>query len=192
VDLLAERPNRSLAIPLVLTRMAESVGANRSLDLGGLALVTGSAFGVIWGLARGNSAGWGSPEIVAALAAGALLAVAFVGWELRARAPMLPMRLFGSRAFSSANATSFFLYASLYGAVFFMAQFLQAGLGYGPLDTGVRLFPWTATLFAVAPVAGALADRIGERPFMAAGLLPQAVGMAWIGLIAQPGLARSW
>jgi MFS family permease len=102
---------------------------------------------------------------------------------------MLPMRLFGSRAFSSANATSFFLYASLFGAVFFMAQFLQAGLGYGPLGTGVRLLPWTATVFAVAPVAGALADRIGERPFMAAGLLLQTVGMAWIGLIAAPSLA---
>ena len=57
-----------------------------------------------------------------------------------------------------------------------MSQFLQAGLGYGPLDAGLRLLPWTATLFFVAPVAGELVDRFGERP--SAGPLLQAVGMA--------------
>ena len=142
---------------------------------------------MVWGLVRGNAAGWGSTEVVAALAAGALLAVAFVAWELRAREPMLPMRFFRSRAFSAANAANFFLFASLFGAVFFLAQFLQTALGYGPLDAGLRLVPWTATLLVVAPIAGALVDRIGERPLMVGGLLLQAVGMAWIALIAEPG-----
>jgi hypothetical protein len=126
--------------------------------------VTGGALGIVWGLVRGNAAGWNSPEVVAALAIGAALAGAFVAWELRVRKPMLPMRFFRSRAFSSGNAGVFFLFASLVGAVFFLAQFLQTGLGHGPLDAGLRLVPWTATLFIVAPIAGALADRIGERP----------------------------
>src|SRR6266511_296022 len=138
---------------------------------------------------RGNSAGWGSLEVVAALAAGSLLAVAFVAWELRAREPMVPMRFFRSRAFSSSNAANSFLFASLFGAVFFVAQFLQTPEGYGPLDAGLRLVPWTATLMLVAPIAGALADRIGERPLMVGGLLLQAVVMAWIGLIAEPDLS---
>jgi MFS family permease len=73
--------------------------------------------------------------------------------------------------------------------VFFFAQLFQTGLGYDPLGAGLRLIPWTATFLTVAPIAGTLADRIGERPFMVAGLALQAVGMAWIALIAEPGMA---
>src|ERR687892_2193717 len=105
------------------------------------------------GSCDGNPAGWSSPEVVAALAIGAALVVGFVLWELRAREPMLPMRFFRSRAFSSGNAGVFFLFAALFGAVFFFAQFLQIGLGHGPLEAGLRLAPWTAALFVVAPVA---------------------------------------
>ena len=85
----------------------------------------------------------------------------------------------------------FFTFASLFSAVFFFAQFLQIGLGYSPLEAGLRLMPWTATFITVAPVAGALADRIGERPLMVVGLSLQAVGMGWLALIAEPGLAYS-
>jgi EmrB/QacA subfamily drug resistance transporter len=180
-----------IAIPLVLTRMRESVGPDGSLDIAGLALVTGGALGLVWGLVRGNQAGWGSPEVIGALAAGAVLAAAFVAWELRAREPMLPMRFFRSRAFSAGNAAIFLTFASLFGAVFFYAQLLQTGLGYGPLGAGLRLLPWTATFMTVAPIAGALADRIGERPLMVGGLSLQAVGMGWLALIVEPGMAYS-
>jgi EmrB/QacA subfamily drug resistance transporter len=178
-----------LAIPFVLTRMDESRGADTGLDLPGLALVTAGALGIVWGLVRGNPAGWGSPEVLATLLSGAALVAAFVAWELRARAPMLPMQLFRSRAFAASNVAMFFTFASLFTAVFFYAQFLQTGLGYGPLDAGLRLMPWTATFITVAPVAGALADRIGERPLMVLGLSLQAAGMGWLALIAEPGLA---
>ena len=177
-----------LAIPFVLTRMRESRGPDSALDLLGLALVTGGTLGVVWGLVRGNPQGWTSPEVVAAFVAGALLLAAFVGWELRAREPMLPLRLFRSRAFSASNAAMFFTFASLFSCVFFYAQFLQTGLGYGPLETGLRLVPWTATFITVAPLAGALADRIGERPLLVVGLTLQAAGMAWMALIAAPGV----
>jgi MFS family permease len=117
-----------------------------------------------------------------------LMAAGFVAWERRAPAPMLPLGVFRSRGFSAGNASNFFQFASLFGAVFFMAQFLQVGLGYGPLGTGLRLLAWTATLTLVAPFAGALADKLGERPFMVAGLALQGLGMAWIALIADPGM----
>ena len=180
-----------LAIPLVLTKMKESFGPETNLDIRGLALVTGGALGIVWGLVRGKTAGWASPEVVGSLAVGALLVAAFVAWELRAPEPMLPMRFFRSRAFSAGNAAIFFTLASLFAAVFFYAQLLQTGLGYGPLDAGLRLLPWTATFITVAPIAGALADRIGERPLMVGGLSLQAAGMAWLALIAEPGLAYS-
>jgi EmrB/QacA subfamily drug resistance transporter len=180
-----------VAMPLALVRIKESLGPDTALDMPGLALVTGAAFGLVWGLVRGNPAGWGSPEVLTSLAAGAALAIGFVAWQLRAREPMLPMRFFRSRAFSAGNAGIFLALASLFGAVFLMAQYLQATLGYGPLETGLRMLPWTGLVMFVAPLTGALADRFGERPFMVGGLILQATGMAWIGLIAEPDLAYS-
>jgi EmrB/QacA subfamily drug resistance transporter len=182
-------PIGAIVIPLVLRRVPESSGADTSLDIPGLALVTGATLAGVWGLMRGNGAGWDSLEVVAALAAGVVLAGAFVAWELRTGEPMVPMRLFRSRAFSAGNAAGFFMFGTLYGAVFFMAQFLQTAQGHGPLGAALRLLPWTATLFVVAPIAGALVNRIGERPLIVGGLFLQAVGMAWIALIAAPDLA---
>lgn len=175
-----------LGIALVFLRVPESFGPRTALDIGGLLLVTSSSLGLAWGLVRGNRAGWGSFEVVATLLAGTGLAVAFVAWELRVRTPMVPMRFFRSRAFSSGNAANFLLFASMNGAVFFMAQFLQTAQGYGPLAAGLRLLPWTATLFVVAPIAGALVNRFGERMLIVVGLLLQAAGMTWIALIARP------
>jgi MFS family permease len=180
-----------LAAPLVLARMRESYGPQASLDTPGLALVTLGALGIVWGLVRGNEAGWGSPEVLAALIAGVLLTAGFIRWELRAGEPMLPMRLFRSRAFSAGNAAIFCTFAALFGTVFFYAQLLQTALGYGPLGAGLRLLPYTATFMTVAPIAGALADRIGERPLLVGGLMLQTVGLAWLALIAKPGLAYS-
>ena len=176
-------------VPLALARVPESFGPDSALDLGGLALVTTGVLGLVWGLVRGNIAGWDSPEVIGSLAAGALLLAAFVAWQLRAREPMLPMRFFRSRAFSAGNTAIFFAMGSLFCGVFFLAQFMQVALGSGPLDAGLQLLPWTATLFFVAPVAGALVDRFGERPFLVAGPLLQAVGMAWIALVADAGMA---
>jgi EmrB/QacA subfamily drug resistance transporter len=178
-----------MTIPLVLRRIDESYGPRSAPDVPGLALVTGAALGLVWALVRGNSAGWGSVEVIAALVVGALLAVGFALWERRAAEPMLPMGLFASRPFSSSNAAIFFLAAALYGAVFFIAQFLQTVQHHGPLDAGIRLLPWTATLFIVAPITGARISRVGERPFAVAGLLLQAAGMGWIALIAGPDVA---
>ena len=169
-------------------RIEESFGGDTGLDLPGLALISAAAFGIVWGLVRGNSAGWDSLEVVGALAAGVLLVGAFIARERRAAEPMLPMRFFRSRAFSAGNAAIFFTFASLFGAVFFFAQMLQTALGYGPLDAGLRLIPWTITFITVAPLVGALADRFGERRFMVGGLTLQALGMGWIALISDPGL----
>jgi MFS family permease len=178
-----------LTIPLALRRLDESYGPRAALDLPGAALGTSAALGLVWGLVRGSSAGWASPEVAGTLAAGTVLAVAFTAWELRARAPMLPMRLFAIRGFSAGNAAVFFTNASITGAVFFMAQFLQAGLGLDPLGAGLRLLPWGVAPLLIAPRAGKLADRIGERSLVVSGLLLLAAGFAWLAVIAAPGLS---
>jgi EmrB/QacA subfamily drug resistance transporter len=180
-----------ISIPFVLAKMDESRGPDTGLDIRGLGLITAGALGFVWGLVRGNQIGWTSVEVIGALAGGALLVAGFVAWELRAREPMLPMRFFRDRSFSAGNAAIFLTFGSLFAAVFFYAQLLQTGLGYGPLGTGLRLLPWTATFMTVAPIAGALSDKIGERPLMVTGLSLQATGMAWLALIAEPGMAYS-
>jgi EmrB/QacA subfamily drug resistance transporter len=178
-----------LAIPFVLKRLDESFGPDKGLDIPGLALVTGGALGVVWGLVRGNPAGWDSLEVIGSLGLGALLLAGFVAWELRAREPMIPMSFFRSRAFSAGNTAIFFTFASLFSAVFFFPQLLQTGLGNSPLEAGLMLMPWTVTFITVAPGAGALADRIGERPLMVTGLSLQALGLIWVALIAEPGMS---
>src|SRR6201990_1344539 len=171
-------------MPLALRRIPESHGPDSALDLPGLALVSGGVLGLVWGLVRGNDAGWGSGGGIRGVDAAFVAPAAFAAVELRTRAPMLPMRFFRSRAFSAGNAAIFCAVGGLFCAVFFMSQFLQAGLGYDPLRGGLRLLPWTATLFFVAPVAGKLVDRFGERPFLVVGPLLQAAGFGWIALVA--------
>ncbi|GLY86127.1 MFS transporter [Actinoallomurus iriomotensis] len=177
-----------VVIPLVFQRIPEHRGAGASFDLGGVVFVTGGALGSVWGLIRANSVGWGAPEVDGALVAGAVLLAVFVVWELRVEQPMVPMRLLRSRGFSAGNAAGLFMYASLYGSLFFMAQFLQTGLNDGPMGAGLRLMPWTGTVTVVAPVAGVLVNRLGARTLTVAGMTLQAVGMSWIGLIAEPSL----
>jgi EmrB/QacA subfamily drug resistance transporter len=178
-----------IILPLVRTRIPESHGPRAALDIGGLVLVSGAAFGVVWGVMRGNSAGWAVPEVATALIAGLALAVAFVGFELRTAEPMLPMRLFRARGFAAGMISSLLFYAGMYGVLFFLAQFFQTAQGFGPLGAGLRMLPWTATLFVFAPLGGRLVNRIGERRLVVGGLLLQASGMAWVAAIATPDVA---
>jgi EmrB/QacA subfamily drug resistance transporter len=181
-------PAAVVLIPLVRARVAESTGARAALDLPGLILATGAAFGLVWGLVRGNSAGWGSAEVLLALALGSTLTAGFVVRESRAREPMLPMRLFRDRSFSAGTAAIFFLWGSVLGAIFFMAQFLQTGLGYGPLGAGLRLMPWGAVVMVVPRIVGAWIPRLGERAFLVVGMSLEAAAMIWIALAAAPAL----
>jgi EmrB/QacA subfamily drug resistance transporter len=182
-------PIGMIAIALAVARLRESFGSNAALDIPGLVAIAGAALALVWGLLRGNIVGWGSLEVTGALGAGALLAALFVNWEMRARAPMVPMRLFRAPAFSAGVAASFLFYAAMYGVLFLLPQFLQATLGFGPLGAGLRLLPWTATLFVTAPVAGAVVNKFGERPLVVTGLTMQAIGLGWIAMLATPGIA---
>jgi len=175
-----------LLAPVAYYRLKESHGPADRLDLPGLALASAGLFGIVWALVRGNSVGWGSPEIVGSLVAGAAVVALFVLWELRAEAPMLPMRFFRNPTFALANVSSLFMFFGMFGSIFLLIQFFQTVQGLSPLQSGLRILPWTAMPIFVAPIAGALSDRIGGQRIMATGLALQAVGLGWIAAIATP------
>ncbi|HLI40239.1 MAG TPA: DHA2 family efflux MFS transporter permease subunit [Streptosporangiaceae bacterium] len=159
-------------------------GPARRLDLPALPLIAGAALASAWGLVRAGGSGWGDRYAVALLAGGAALLAGFVVRERTAADPMVPPRLFRSRAFTAANAAAFLQSGAIFSAAFLTTQYFQLGLGYGPLAAGVRLLPWTATPMLVAPLAGAFADRIGTRPLLVTGLALQAGGLAWFAAVA--------
>ena len=173
-------------IPLALRRLDETRGPSQQLDLPGLGLASLGLLGIVWGLIRGNGQGWSSPEILLSLAAGALLVAAFVAWEARAAHPMLPMRFFRNRTFALTNVASLLMFFGMFGSIFLLAQFFQTIQGYSPFQSGLRILPWTAMPIFVAPIAGALSDRIGGHRIMAVGLSLQAAGLAWIATVSEP------
>jgi EmrB/QacA subfamily drug resistance transporter len=176
-------------IPLALMRLQESRGPSGRLDIGGLVLASGGLLGIVWGLVRGHGQGWTSPEIVGSLTAGAIVLALFVLWELRVSAPMLPMRFFRNRAFALANVASLLMFFGMFGSIFLLSQFFQTVQGYSPLGSGLRILPWTIMPMFVAPIAGALSDRIGGQRLMGVGLVLQASGLAWLATVSTATVA---
>ena len=168
-------------------QLAESHGPATRLDLPAVALVSGGAIALIWGLIRTGDVGWSSVQVIAALILGVALIAGFLLWERRAIDPMLPLRLFGSGTFAAANATGFLMAGALTAAAFLIAQYFQFALGYSPLDAGLRLLPWTITPLVIAPLAGTLSDRVGRRPVLVVGMLLQGVGLVWVAAIGKTG-----
>ena len=173
-----------------LRMLPESYGAPERLDLSGVSLVTAGVVAFVWALTRSGDAGWASVEVIGCLLAGSLLLMAFLRWERRAAEPMVPPRMFASRDFAIGNLTTFFLHGATFAAAFFVTQEFELARGYAPLATGLRLLPFFATPMIIAPLAGALSDRIGRRPIMLAGLALQAAGYVW--LAARGSLQTSW
>jgi EmrB/QacA subfamily drug resistance transporter len=172
--------------PLAYRQLDETKGVDSTLDLPGLGLASAGLLGVVWGLVRGNEAGWTSLQIVAPIVIGVLLVAAFIRWELRVASPMLPMSFFRNRTFALTNVASLFMFFGMFGSIFFLAQFFQTVQHYSPLQSGLRILPWTAMPIFIAPLAGALSDRIGGQRFMAVGLALQAAGLLWIAAISTP------
>ncbi|HSG87559.1 MAG TPA: MFS transporter [Candidatus Limnocylindrales bacterium] len=175
-----------VAVPLAIRLLGESRGPDGRLDLPGLGLASVGLFALVWGLINGNESGWTSTPIVVAFVVAAVSLVVFVAWEARTPAPMLPLRFFRSRQFSSANAVSLLMSFGVFGAIFLLAQFFQVVQGYSPFEAGLRTLPWTAMPIFIAPIAGVLSDRIGSRPLLVAGMALMAAGLAWAAALATP------
>jgi MFS family permease len=173
-----------IAAVLSVRELSETVGPPTRLDPIAVALVSGGSVGIVLGLVQGSALVWGSPTTVGSLAVGVVLMACFVVWELRAPAPMLPIRLFRSVSFLAANTTGFFQSGAVFGGIFLVTQYFQLGVGNSPLETGVRLLPWTGGPLLFAPLAGALSDRIGPKPLLVSGMLVQAASFVWFASMA--------
>ncbi len=177
-------PIGAVLVPLAASRLSESYGAARTLDLRGLTLASTGLFGIVYALVRSQSLGWTAPEVLAGLVAGALLVILFVVNELRVSEPMLPMRFFADRSFAVTNAVSLSMYFGMFGSIFFLSQFLQNVLHNSPLHAGLKLLVWTGATMVVSPLAGVFSERFGSRPFMVAGLGLQALALGWMAKVA--------
>jgi EmrB/QacA subfamily drug resistance transporter len=169
-----------LSIPLALLALPNTLGARVRADLLGVVLAGGGVLAVVFGIVRGNPAGWDSFEVVASLVAGAVLLAAFILWELRTPAPLLPLRLFRDRSFTVANIVGLTFSFGAFGAVFILIQFLQIVQGHSPLEAGVMTMPWTMAPMVIAPLSGLIAPRVGTRALIVTGLSFLAIGIFWI------------
>jgi EmrB/QacA subfamily drug resistance transporter len=169
-----------LSVPLAILALPNTLGARVRADIVGLLLAGVGVLGLVYGIVRGNDAGWGSTEVLFSLVTGAVLLFAFVWWENRSASPLLPLRLFGDRSFSIANLVGLIFSFGSFGAIFILIQFLQIVQGYSPLEAGVLTMPWTMAPMIVAPLAGLVAPRVGTRILIIVGLTFQAIGLAWI------------
>ena len=147
------------------------------IDWPGLVTFSAALFLLIFGLIRGNAEGWGSPVIVACLAAAAALLVAFVLIEIHRRNAMLDMSLFRNPSFAGVSIVAFCLSAGMFSIFLFLTLYMQDVLGYSPLETGLRFLPLTLLSFIVAPISARLSNRVPFRVLMGVGLLLVGVGL---------------
>jgi len=171
-----------IAVPLALAALPNTFGAKVRADIVGLLLVAVGVLGLVFGIVRGNDAGWDSFEVMGSLGLGAVLIAAFIWWENRSPAPLLPLRLFRDRSFSVANVVGLTFSFGIFGAIFILIQYLQVVQGYTPLQAGVATMPWTIAPMFIAPLAGFIAPRVGTRILIIVGLALEAVALAWLGL----------
>jgi EmrB/QacA subfamily drug resistance transporter len=182
-------PFAVMVVAVSLRHVPESrdLRATGRLDIAGGALVTLGLIGLTYGLIEGPIKGWTSPLPLTALTVGAALLVVFTRWERRAQAPVLPLKLFRSIQFSSANVATFVVYAALGGALFLLPIQLQQVSSYTALEAGISLLPVTAIMLLLSARSGELAARIGPRLQMTAGPLVIGAGLALFARIGPSG-----
>ncbi|WP_227982876.1 MFS transporter [Nocardia spumae] len=171
-------------LPFAARVIGESFGGARRFDPLGLVLSAGGVLALVWAVVHGADDGWTSAPVLTGLLGGAVLLAAFFAWEMRTSAPMLPLRLFRSRAFRVSNVTSFTFAVGVFGSIFLISQYFQVVRGYSPLESGLRTLPWTAAPMVVAPLAGLLVGRIGARTVLVTGQALLAVALAWMATVS--------
>ncbi|MFF5625634.1 DHA2 family efflux MFS transporter permease subunit [Microbacterium sp. NPDC012755] len=181
-------PVAIVAIPLALLVLRNDFGARSRIDIPGAVLAASGVLALVHAIVRGNDDGWDSLGVILELALGTVLLVAFVIWQMRAKAPLVPLRLFRDRSFSITNVVGFAFSFGTFGSVFILIQYLQVVQGSTPLEAAVQTTPWTLAPMFVAPLAGMIAPRVGTRALLVPGLLLQGVALAWIAQITAPDL----
>ena len=167
-------------VVLLLRRLPDDRRLPGHVDIPGALLCALGLAGPVFALIEEPAYGWGNGRVAVPLIGGVLLLAAFLLWERRSAAPMMPLGLFASRNFSAGNLTTLLLYAGLGVATFFLVLYLQQVGGYRPVAAGLALLPLTLLMFTLSRRAGALADRIGPHRFMAGGPIVAGVGLVML------------
>jgi EmrB/QacA subfamily drug resistance transporter len=175
-----------LSVPLAIIALPNSFGARVRADVLGVILAGVGILGIVYGIVRGNDAGWTSAEVLVSLTGGAVLLALFLVRESRVPAPLLPLRLFRDRSFSISNAVGLTFSFGAFGSVFILIQFLQIVQSHSPLEAGALTMPWTVAPMVVAPLAGLIAPRVGTRILIVAGLASLTIGIAWLAATMSP------
>jgi len=181
-------PVALIAIPLALIVLNNDFGARSRIDVPGAVLAAAGVLALVHAIVRGNDDGWDSVGVIAEIALGAVLVAAFLLWQLRAKAPLVPLRLFRDRSFSITNIVGFAFSFGTFGAVFILIQYLQVVQGSSPLEAAVQTTPWTLAPMFIAPIAGILAPRVGTRILLVLGLALQGAALTWIAAVMSTDL----
>jgi EmrB/QacA subfamily drug resistance transporter len=181
-------PLTAIALWAAIRHVPESrdPGAAPRLDLAGAGLAALGLAGITYALTEGTGSGWTAPLVLGAAVLGVAALAGFLAVERVSRYPLLPLDLFRSRQFTSANVVTFLIYGALSGAFFLLPIQLQRVVGQSPLTAGTALMPVTIVMLLLSARAGRLAERIGPRLPMTIGPLVAAVGLALMVLVA-PG-----
>jgi EmrB/QacA subfamily drug resistance transporter len=175
------------AIAITATQVAESRDPNAArADWPGVATFTAGLFMLVFALLRGNAVGWGSAQILALLAGAAVTLGAFLAIERSSANPMLPLELFGNRAFTGVQIAAFAISASLFSLFLYLTLYLQQFLGNSPLGAGARYLPLTIATFVIAAMSAVWISRVAARAQLGAGLV-----LAGLGMVLMSGLRTS-
>jgi EmrB/QacA subfamily drug resistance transporter len=159
---------------------AQSARRRHAIDYAGAVLLAGGLSGIVLFTSLGGTTyDWGAPQMIAMLAVGVVLLVAFAFVERRAAEPILPLSLFRNRTFTTTSAIGFIVGLALFGSVTFLPLYLQIVKGQSPTASGLLLTPMMVGLLITSIVSGNLISRFGRyRPFPIAGTAVMTVGLA--------------
>ena len=147
------------------------------LDILGTVLVGGALFAIVDAIIEAPDRGWTGAMTLAEIAAGFAALGIFAWWELRTAHPLVDLRIFTSRAFSTAAAAVTVIFFALFGSLFVLTQYLQLVHGYSPLSAGLRALPFAFAIGAMSPVSPILAKRFGTRLVIPAGMALMGLGL---------------
>jgi EmrB/QacA subfamily drug resistance transporter len=151
--------------------------AQRSFDIAGAVSVTGGLMSLVYAIVKAETAGWGSATTLGFFALSAVLLASFVVIELRSKAPLVRLSIFRVRSLLTANVVMFLVASGMFAMFFFNTLYIQRVLGYGPLEAGLAVLPFTAGVMVSAGLASQFAPRVGVRPVAALGMIVSAFGM---------------
>ncbi|MGI5282737.1 MFS transporter [Nonomuraea polychroma] len=180
-------PAGLVTLPFTLLTVRESKGRDRTIDLPGTCLITGAVVLSVWTIVNVADLGWTDPGMLLTSGCALLCFALFLWWESRAKEPFVPARLYRVRPFMLSNFVSLTMYFGVFGAVFFLMQYLQGPLGFSPLEAGLRTLPWTAIPMVAVPLTSLLVKRVGGGILQAIGATLQAVALGWLAFVAAVG-----